>query len=125
MKPTILVVDDEELVRWSLRQRLEAADYQVVEAATGEAAIEAFKNGVDLVLLDYGLPDTNGIDVLITLRNIDPDPMRNFFSVNTLYDASGIAGASGRNTRSPKASDVFYGLDPRELVVVSRTGGRS
>ncbi|MCW8140388.1 MAG: sigma-54-dependent Fis family transcriptional regulator [Planctomycetota bacterium] len=74
MKPTILVVDDEELVRWSLRQRLEAAEYQVVEASTGEAAIEHFRNGVDLVLLDYGLPDTNGIDVLMTLRSIDPDP---------------------------------------------------
>lgn len=61
MKPTILVVDDEELVRWSLRQRLEPAEYQVIEAATGEAAIEHFRNGVDLVLLDYGLPDTNGM----------------------------------------------------------------
>ena len=74
MKPTILVVDDEELVRWSLRQRLESSEYQVIEAATGEAAIEHFRNGVDLVLLDYGLPDTNGMDVLMTLRNIDPDP---------------------------------------------------
>ena len=52
MKETILIVDDEELVRWSLRQRLESAQYQVVEAATGAAAIEAFKNGVDVVLLD-------------------------------------------------------------------------
>jgi two-component system, NtrC family, response regulator AtoC len=74
MKATILVVDDEELVRWSLRQRLEQAEYQVVEAGTGEAALEHYKNGVDLVLLDYGLPDTNGIDVLMTIRSIDPDP---------------------------------------------------
>src|SRR5688500_3065131 len=73
MKETILIVDDEELVRWSLRQRLESAQYQVVEAATGAAAIEAFKNGVDVVLLDHGLPDMSGVDVLVATREVDPD----------------------------------------------------
>jgi hypothetical protein len=51
--------------------------------------------------------------------------MHNFFSVNTLFDSRGIAGANGRNTRSARAQDVFYGLDPRELVVTSRNSGAS
>jgi two-component system, NtrC family, response regulator AtoC len=74
MKPTVLVVDDEELVRWSLRQRLEAAQYVVIEAGSGAAALDAFGGGVDAVLLDYSLPDTDGLDVLVKLRALDPEP---------------------------------------------------
>ncbi len=48
----VLVVDDEKLIRWALRQRLEAAGYSVAEAADGAAALPAPADHVDHVKLD-------------------------------------------------------------------------
>jgi DNA-binding NtrC family response regulator len=72
-KPTILVVDDEPLIRWSLTERFKAEGYEVVEADTGSAALEALPGGVDLVLLDYKLPDTDGVTVLRKIKEFDAD----------------------------------------------------
>ena len=61
----ILVVDDERLVRWSLRQKCEEWGYQVLEAEAGEIGLRiAQVESPDLVLLDVRLPDINGIQVL-------------------------------------------------------------
>src|SRR6201997_5422387 len=65
----ILVVDDERLVRWSLRQKIEEWGYEVVEAAAGEAGLRlAQHESPDLVLLDVRLPDLNGLQVLEQLK---------------------------------------------------------
>ncbi len=72
-KATILVVDDERLIRWSLRQRLEAEGYEVIEAADGTEALACFTRGVDTVLLDYRMPDIDGLEVLQRMRAEDPD----------------------------------------------------
>ena len=69
----VLVVDDESLVRWSLVERLRADDREILEAGTAAEAVERAATGVDLVLLDYKLPDDNGLSVLKRLRQIDPD----------------------------------------------------
>jgi DNA-binding NtrC family response regulator len=69
----ILVVDDEELIRWSLVERMRADGYDVVEAATGEQALECARDGVDLVLLDYKLPDMDGVTVLRRIKELDAD----------------------------------------------------
>ena len=74
-KATILVVDDEQLIRWSLVERLSAEGYRTLEAETGKEALARFSDGVDLVLLDYRLPDTDGLDVLNQLRQRDPDTL--------------------------------------------------
>jgi two-component system response regulator AtoC len=72
-RATILVVDDEALIRWSLRERLTAEGYEVIEADTGSAALEKLPEGVDLVLLDYRLPDTDGVSVLKKVKEFDQD----------------------------------------------------
>src|SRR5579863_3678943 len=65
----ILIVDDERLVRWSLRQKCEEWGYLVVEAATGELGLRtAQQESPDLVLLDVRLPDLNGVQVLEQLK---------------------------------------------------------
>jgi two-component system, NtrC family, response regulator AtoC len=70
---TILVVDDEALIRWSLAERLKVEGYHVVEAETGGAALDRVADGVDLVLLDYKLPDTDGVAVLRKIKEFDQD----------------------------------------------------
>jgi DNA-binding NtrC family response regulator len=70
---TILVVDDEALIRWSLTDRLRTEGCDVLEAETGEAALHALSEGVDVVLLDYRLPDTDGASVLRRIKAFDPD----------------------------------------------------
>jgi two-component system response regulator AtoC len=88
---TILIVDDEELIRWSLRERLKADGYDIVEAGTGKEAVEQFKTGVDLVLLDYRLPDTDGLSLLREFKKLEPDSLvillTSFVSVETAVDA--------------------------------------
>ena len=88
---TILVVDDEELIRWSLRERLRSDGYHVLEAGTGQEAYEQFKEGVDLVLLDYRLPDTDGLTILRELKKTDPDVLvillTAFVNVETAVEA--------------------------------------
>ena len=65
----VLVVDDEPQIRRSLRVALRANGYTVTEAASGEAALdEAALNPPELVILDLGLPDLDGVEVCQRLR---------------------------------------------------------
>ena len=69
MKPIALVIDDEVQIRRLLRVVLESADYLVHEAETGAQGLtDAATRRPDVVLLDLGLPDLDGVDVLRRLR---------------------------------------------------------
>jgi two-component system, NtrC family, response regulator AtoC len=65
----ILVVDDEKLVRWSLRQKCEEWGYHVTEAENGADALQlAHIESPDVILLDVRLPDMSGLEVLDKLK---------------------------------------------------------
>ncbi len=64
-----MIVDDERLVRWSLRQKCEEWGYLVIEADAGEPALRlAQRESPDLALLDVRMPDMSGIEVLDQLK---------------------------------------------------------
>ncbi|MGZ8361510.1 MAG: response regulator, partial [Allosphingosinicella sp.] len=66
--PRILVVDDEPQIRTLLRATLIRAGYQVVEAGSGRETLNALAiDKPDLVLLDLGLPDRDGLELVETL----------------------------------------------------------
>jgi two-component system, NtrC family, response regulator AtoC len=65
----VMIVDDERLVRWSLRQKCEEWGYHVIEAESGEPGLKlAQRESPDLVLLDVRMPDLSGIEVLDQLK---------------------------------------------------------
>ena len=65
----ILVIDDEVQIRRFLAISLRAQGYEVTEAATGREGLESLATrGADLVVLDLGLPDLDGLEVLQDLR---------------------------------------------------------
>ena len=67
-------MDDEALIRWSLTERLKADGYTLLEADTGRTALERVGEGVDLVLLDYRLPDTDGVlESCAEIKEMDQD----------------------------------------------------
>ena len=77
MKPTrILIVDDEPQIIRFLRPSLTAAGYDVIVAITGAEALKsAATNAPDIVVLDLGLPDMDGKDVIKQLRDWNPVPI--------------------------------------------------
>jgi two-component system KDP operon response regulator KdpE len=85
--PKVLIVDDEPQIRRFLRASLQAHDYQVIEAENGKEGVRACTvQKPDLLILDLGLPDMDGLDVIklvrewssipiiiLSLRSDDPD----------------------------------------------------
>ncbi len=64
----VLVVDDEPPIRKLLRMGLTAQGYQTLEAPNGKAALDLLSQAPDLIILDLGLPDTQGHELLRTIR---------------------------------------------------------
>jgi len=71
----ILVVDDDDPSFLLLNIYLEKRDFKTIRSSTGAQAIESCKTNynISLVLLDYRLPDINGIDVCKSIKSLRPD----------------------------------------------------
>jgi len=69
VRPKILVIDDEPPIRKLLRMGLTTQDYEVLEASNGKTGLEMLVQKPDLVILDLGLPDIQGLELLRTIRS--------------------------------------------------------
>ena len=88
---SVLVVDDEALLRLSLRERLAVEGYTLREAGTAADAMECLTSEPDLVLLDFHLPDGDGLSVLRQIKEHSPDTvvimMTAFSSIESAVEA--------------------------------------
>jgi two-component system KDP operon response regulator KdpE len=64
----VLVIDDERAIRKLLRMGLSTQGYEILEAGDGKTALELLADKPDMVILDLGLPDIKGLDLLKTIR---------------------------------------------------------
>ncbi len=73
---TILVVDDEKIIRENIKEYLKKENYKVIEAADGKEAISLFNcNNIDLIILDLMLPEIMGEDICQTIRKSSAVPI--------------------------------------------------
>ena len=73
--PSVLVVDDEALIRWTVAESLGERGYAVTEAGDARMAMAAIQNAdepFDVVLLDYRLPDSADLRLLEQVRRLSP-----------------------------------------------------
>ncbi len=92
---TILIVDDEEAIRYSYDLVLSDKGYTVVYAEGAEEALEILSDeDIDVIFLDLNLPDLSGIDLCKKIREFKPDAVINaitgyapFFDVTECYKA--------------------------------------
>jgi DNA-binding response OmpR family regulator len=106
---TILIVDDEESDRSTTRRVLEEAGYIVLESDSfqdGFGRFEAHRDSIDLVVADIALPDGNGCELALTMRNQNPD-------LRVLF-ISGHVGAEVCR---------YYGLDVSDLHFLRKPFG--
>lgn len=74
MSASVLLVDDDEQVRAVLQRAFERAGYDVLTAGNGTDALATYtRDAADLVVLDLGLPDIPGLEVLARLRTVEPN----------------------------------------------------
>ena len=73
---TILVIDDEEILRRTSRSILKSIGYKVLVAENGQKGVELFlenRDAVDLVLMDMIMPEMNGMECFREIRRVQPD----------------------------------------------------
>jgi len=116
MKPaSILIVEDEKLIRDTLRRRLTRDDHRVQEADRGDRALDLVSNNAfEVVLLDYRLPDTDGLAVLRKIKSLYPDMvviiMTAFSSVSIAVEAIRM-GASDFVTKPFNMDEIVVSIE--------------
>jgi len=124
MSESILIVDDEQSLRYMLRSLLARVGYTVVEAASGEHALEALNEAfVDLVITDLKMPGMDGLSLARRLLEAEPD--RPVLLMTAYADLDSARRAVGMGiyeffTKPFDVNDVLAGvrraLDRRRLV---------
>ena len=110
---TVLVVDDEELIRWSLAEHLKAEGYTVNEAANGQEALEQVNAAApDVILLDLKMPVMDGLSTLRRLREDGHE-----IPVIVLTAHGGVESAV-EATRLGAADYLSKPFDLREISIV-------
>jgi CheY-like chemotaxis protein len=72
--PRLLLIDDDDEMRSMLRRILQRAGYETLEAADGRAGLDLLRhNPVDLLITDIIMPDMEGIELILQLRQINPN----------------------------------------------------
>lgn len=109
-KTKIMIVDDEPIVRQSLKHWFEEDGYTVDAAENGEAAFEKFERGkYDLMLVDMKMPGMNGLDLLVKLKAVDPD------IVVILITAFASVPSAIKALKSGAFDYITKPIDPEEL----------
>ena len=102
MSATVLVCDNEEILRGLVRASLDGAGYEIVEARDGDEAFElARRHRPDVILLDMMMPGRTGLEVLAELR-ADPD-----FAATKVVMLTARAQASDRQAAVDAGVDHF------------------
>ncbi|MBS1238561.1 MAG: response regulator containing CheY-like receiver, AAA-type ATPase, and DNA-binding domain, partial [Deltaproteobacteria bacterium] len=117
-RASILIVEDEASQRVLLSGLLRKEGYTVGEAGTGVDALEIFKKDVfELVLLDYKLPDTDGLTLLKKFKEINPEVevimVTAFGSIDNAVGAL-KAGASEYLTKPVDLDDLLFKIKKTE-----------
>ena len=115
MNAKVLIVDDSALTRRSLRQILETAGCEVLEAENGLEALERyFLDKPDVVMLDLVMRGMYGLDVLHKIRELDPRARVIVVSADiqtSSQDLAGEAGAAAFINKPFDKSDILSALD--------------
>jgi two-component system chemotaxis response regulator CheY len=115
MNAKVLIVDDSALTRRSLRQILETAGCEVLEAENGLEALERyFLDKPDVVMLDLVMRGMYGLDVLQKIRELDPRARIIVVSADiqtSSQDLAGEAGAAGFINKPFDRADILSALD--------------
>ena len=118
-RPTILIVEDYEDSRQMLKLLLEELDYSVRTAASGKEALAvAADNHIDLILIDYGLPDMTGPTIVRSLRRLRPQLARVPIVMLTAFD-----GVHYRRLASEAGCDAYL-VKPADFEDLDNTFNR-
>lgn len=105
----VLVVDDEGLIRWSVREILSGVGHIVSEAGNGATARSILKRStepIDVVLLDYRLPDSNDLGLLQDVRRLSPSSTVIMMTAHRTSELTDAATASGAECVIDKPFDL-------------------
>jgi DNA-binding NtrC family response regulator len=94
----VLVVEDESLLRWAITETLKDSGHTVIEAcdaATAVRAVSRTSDGVDVVLLDYRLPDSADLRLLESIRRLSPSSAVVMMTANATPEWTAAATALG------------------------------
>jgi DNA-binding response OmpR family regulator len=104
---TVLLIEDDEDIRGLIRGILTRAGLKVQEAGTGAAGVEAVRqHGPDIIVVDFGLPDFNGLEAIRRIRELSQAPVLMLTAYAVLADNPYEAGVNDLMTKPFSPSEL-------------------